>query len=264
MKSITIPILLLCPFLAFAQISFLQISNENELNLDKTERMIFPTSYQTLQFNKSNFDLLRGTTKSNPAIIELPMPDGSIQQFEIFESSILGPKAQAEFPDHTAFAGWGLDDPSAYIRMGWTSLGFHAMILTKGGALFIDPYHQQTQDYYISYTKKAYAENYFQEFEPYHCGVGELEVSEIDPDQLEQASEEKATGDQLRTFRIAVAGTEDYTTAIGNQTDAYSAIETSILRVSAVFEIEFAFQLEFSQWYKFGLYYQWGTLFCGR
>lgn len=42
-------------------------------------------------------------------VIELPMPDGAMARFQVWESSIQAPELEAKFPDIKTFAGQGID-----------------------------------------------------------------------------------------------------------------------------------------------------------
>jgi hypothetical protein len=245
MKNTSLILLLVCPFLTFAQQQFFSPISETDITAEKSDRLVFPSSYATLSLDKNQFDdFVKSSSKKGegPAqIIALPMPDGSFQQFEVYETPLLAPHVAEGLPEHRDFSGWGLEDPLAYLRMGWTSLGFHAMIIKQGETIFIDPYTSKTKDYYMSYTKEAYEDSYLQEFESFKCYYENPKGNTVDPNYLENAAQLKASGDQLRTYRIAVAATEDYYSAIGGtQADAFSAIQTTIARVAGIFEIDFA------------------------
>ena len=90
--------------------------------------------------------------RTSPAVIALPMPDGSVARFAIAETQVMAPELAAKFPEIRTWAGQGLDDPAATVRLDWTPQGFHAMILSAAaGRVFIDPYSRDDTLLYISY-----------------------------------------------------------------------------------------------------------------
>ena len=63
----------------------------------------------------------------------------------------------ARFPGIKTYAGQGIDDPTATIKIDFTELGFHAMVLSDiNGDIFIDPYRQLDTRNYIVYYKKDF------------------------------------------------------------------------------------------------------------
>ena len=71
--------------------------------------------------------------------IELPMPDGSLARFRVVESPILQDQLAAAFPEFRSYRVFGIDDPFASGRFSLSPRGFHGLILTSKGRLFIDP-----------------------------------------------------------------------------------------------------------------------------
>lgn len=89
--------------------------------------------------------------KLSPLVVSLPHPDGSVQRFAVYESSIMEPKLAAAHPDIKTYAGRGIDDPTASLRMDVTPLGLHASVRSTAGAWYIDPYYHLDQSVYASY-----------------------------------------------------------------------------------------------------------------
>ena len=88
-----------------------------------------------------------------PLLLALPYPDGTDKLFRVEESSILEPELAAKFPEIRTFVAQGIDDPTATARLSLTSLGFHAMVLSAAGTVFVDPYRRWDSRYVLSYFK---------------------------------------------------------------------------------------------------------------
>jgi hypothetical protein len=83
--------------------------------------------------------------------ISLPHPDGGFQRFTLIESPIMEDGLAAKHPEIRTYAGRGIDDPSANLRMDITPLGLHASVRSPHGAWYIDPHHQTDDSVYLSY-----------------------------------------------------------------------------------------------------------------
>ncbi len=217
--------------------------NESGLAVNESQRQIIPTQYRTLTLNSN---LLHQTLATSPleftlsvadnqTRISLPLPDGRYTQFAIFESPIMAPELAARYPDIKTFFGQGIDEPTLSVRLDWTLKGFHAMILAPGSTFFIDPYSTADTRTYISYDTadlKARA--------PFIEGNLPLETfGNLMP--MESAVQ---TGDELRTYRLAMAATGEYTAFHGGTVpDALSAIVTTINRVNGIYETEVAVRM---------------------
>lgn len=131
---------------------------------NQSNRVIVPQEYRTLLMNKSNLlQILDQSPRefSNEArnvkvTLKLPYPNGDLKTFYILNSPIMEDGLANRYPNIRTFIAYGLDEPSASGRFDFTPAGFHAIIFTNEGTIYIDPYSQNTTDYYISYYKKNY------------------------------------------------------------------------------------------------------------
>ncbi len=186
-----------------------------------------------------------------PALLALPYPDGTDQLFRIEESPILAPELAARFPDIRTFVAQGIDDPTATARLSLTPLGFHAMVLSASGTVFVDPYRRWDPGYVLSYFKSDARKAAGSAFQ---CGVRD----ELPGLASEHASDlpldpraitaEAAAGSQLRTYRLALAGTGEYTTAVCAPNPAavscgLAAMAVSMNRVNGIYEREVAIRM---------------------
>ncbi|MCC7325916.1 MAG: hypothetical protein IT521_03820, partial [Burkholderiales bacterium] len=178
-------------------------------------------------------------------VVSLPMPDGGVARFWIQETQVMAPELAAKFPDIRTWTGQGIDDPTATARLDWTPQGFHAMVLSPAtGRVFIDPYRRGDTSLYISYFRRDLVA-------PERSGIFELPPE--DPggqmsakiNKLIAISPQLTSGTQLRTYRLAVAATGEYTAFFGGTIPlAMGAITTAINRVTGIYEVEVAVRLQ--------------------
>ncbi|NCT73191.1 MAG: T9SS type A sorting domain-containing protein [Chitinophagaceae bacterium] len=177
--------------------------------------------------------------RSQAQVIELPMPDGNIARFRVWESAIMEPALASKFSEIKTFAGQGIDDPAATIRMDYNPYyGFHAQILSPNGRVYIDPYARGDIKNYMSYYQRDNKRS-----AGFQCGV---ESPVVEPPAGTGARIEAACrGTQLYVYRLAVACTGEYAQAVGASTagQLHAAITTTVNRVNGVYESELAIRL---------------------
>nr|MBC8151153.1 hypothetical protein [Bacteroidota bacterium] len=80
------------------------------------------------------------SVRNSSAVIELPMPDGTMELFSFVNSPVMAPELAAKYPEIQVFMGQGIDNPSSIVRFDLTPQGFHAMILSTESTVYIDPF----------------------------------------------------------------------------------------------------------------------------
>ena len=89
--------------------------------------------------------------RQSPLVMVLPDPAGGYQRFAVVDSPVMEAGLAARHPDIKTYAGRGLDDPSATLRMSVTPLGVQASVRSTSGAWYVEPYYQLDQSLYASY-----------------------------------------------------------------------------------------------------------------
>ena len=225
---------------------------EANLVIQHMNRRIIPMVYRTVSLDFEGFKTTLDTApmKFSAAAadkkirITLPMPDGTSEIFEIVKAPILHPDLAARFPEIQSFAGKGMDDPTAYVRLDFTLKGFHAMILSgRHSTVFIDPYAEGDTEHYISYFKKDFVK---QNTVPFQCGVEGNSVEEgIDDLDYTEAKTLLAGDCILRKYRLALACTGEYAQYHGGTIPSVlSAMNTTMTRVIGVYERDAAITME--------------------
>ena len=245
-------LLLSMPHLFFAQGTIWK-NVENEPNV-AGKRYFIPSKYRVIQLD---IEQLKGTMRRAPmeftsaarnsdVILELPMPNNQIQKFRVVESPIMEDGLAKQYPDIKTYSGISLDNARTTVRFDITPKGFHAMVLSPEGTFFVDPYSSGTTEYYISYDKKDHVSDKSFVCEVADNGLPTIEVPNKNklnnqnlPNPLDYSSSDIGNrfGDcALRTYRLALAATGEYTTFHGGTiAGALAAQVTSMNRVNGVY-----------------------------
>ncbi len=238
----------------FAQTKMWQIMSiePNSIGL----KQIIPENYKVLKLDVLSMKLLLSKTsleftsaaKSSNTILELPMPDGSFEEFVIIESPMMEAELAKQFPEIKTYSAYSLINPSTTAQIDFTPKGFHAMVLSANGTFFIDPYNSGTIEYYIAYDKKD-----FKAKKNFICGFDQIKQPSIDtpntpaPNNRVHAPSgiNVSIGDGvLRHYRLALAATGEYTAFQGGTVIlALAAQVTTMNRVNGVFLKDFAVKM---------------------
>ena len=212
----------------------------SEANIQTTgERVIKPVKFRTLNLNIPDLKSLLQSApleknvlpKNSNSVISLPMPDGTFLRFKFVDSPIMEDGLAVQFPEIKTYMGQGIDDPYSSVRFDITPLGFHAMIFSERGTVFIDPYAKGDNFNYISYFKTDFRTDKQMTCEVIDDGHMEKNHAPYSPDMLAEG--------QLRTYRTVIACTGEYAAYFGGtQAAALAAIVVSLNRVNGVYEKE--------------------------
>jgi hypothetical protein len=214
-------------------------------------RLIEPEKYLVYELNRGGLKQIFARAplefsedarrEPDAAVVELPTPDGRFERFRLLESPVLSPALAAEYPDWKTFQAYGLDDPTATARLGVTLNGFHATVFSARGTFQIDPFQRGDVDNYITYFKRdlTAAKREF------HCEVEERLHGNDDPTfSFLAPAAAFSHGSQIRTYRLAIAVTAEYTAVFGNQTAALAQVATTTNRMNGIYRRDFAVGLQ--------------------
>lgn len=234
-----------------AQNNFFHDVAEQQFENSNQTRGIVPEKYRTIQMDLVAMkSFLSSVPKINEAtadrnttpVIAIPMPDGSVAQFHIWERSIMEPGLEAKYPTIKTYVGQGITDKSAVLVADISEMGFHAMILSSiNGNVFLDPYDLKTQTNYISYYKKDFKKDLPFVEEP-------VVINESAADGTEQEPAGQCVGAFVRTYRLAVGCNTQYAQAATglstpSKAQTLAKIVTTVNRVNGVYETEVGIRL---------------------
>lgn len=243
-------ILLLLPILAFSQGKsfWKQTNNTSFQQEDLLERTSTPIAYDVYTLDINSLKQLLATAPDrdlnigSEIVVQFPNADGKMEDFEVYNASIMEPAFAANHPEIQSYVAVSKENTGTIIRFSTTIFGFHATIHAIGKTLYIDPLTNDLQTY-IMYEKG----NLYSTLENrIGCLVDDSTENRISADTA--FAPENANDGMLRTFRLALACTQEYANyhinAAGQAaaTDAVkratvlAAMNVTMTRVNAVFE----------------------------
>lgn len=244
----------------YSQSNFWQITSDERIaSLEKKERgstvleyHVFALDFEGIK-NVLNTAVTRESGQTSDLILTFPNPDGELEQFRIYEASVMHKELADRHPDIKSYVGLGLDDKTAMIRFSTTIFGFHGMTFSgKSGTSYIDPYTTDL-NYYIVYAKSnTITTNIFE------C----LVESNPEPQQEEvffsprNNTQALANNGIFRTYRLAMACTIEYAayhvnaaglnggTESQKKAAVLAAMNVTMTRVNGIYERDMALTMQ--------------------
>ncbi len=172
--------------------------------------------------------------------LTLPMPDGTSLEVAVEDSPIMEAPLAARFPEIRTFRARA---EGVSGRLDITPQGFHAMLSTADGTVFIDPRGDAADRHYLSYYRRDYAPA--DKRRPANfCRIHDLDRATTGRAARVIDAVATRTGEQLRTYRIAIAATGEYTAFHGGTVNgALGAIATTLNRVNQIYERDLAVRM---------------------
>jgi subtilisin-like proprotein convertase family protein len=244
----SIAMLLTC-FFSFSQNRYWTKSTFNEntesvslRNLDSKNYSVVNLNTQVLQNNLQGAPLRSTSHGKSNTIVNFPNEKGEMIPFRIVETQTLSEDIATLYPNIKTYLGFSTDGTSARLRFSITPLGLKALISVPDKEMyFIQPITKVPNGQYIVYNRSA--------------KIGAPEVFECltedryIPINIKDSFINRDANDQLlRTYRIAISATSEYTnfwddgddTNGTDQEDALAQVVSTLDRMNEVFEVDMA------------------------
>lgn len=185
-----------------------RITNNDKLvkEFEITNFQLF-TLDQTALRNQLSVASQRGTS-NQPSGLEVYFPDGkgTTSLYKVYEASVLHPDLALQFPEIKSYVAVNVNDKSSVIRFSFTLFGFHGMILSPSGTVFIDPYTKDLNNYVV-YRKKDAVTN-----RTFTCLTEDESEGNRNPVNFtpRNAYDIESNTGIFRTYRLAMACTIEY------------------------------------------------------
>ena len=205
-----------------------------------------PVAYQAYELDIEQLSSLLTQAPQRQAIssktgIMLALPDqkGVLREYIMVASRVMHPDLAARYPEIRTYSGYDPQFPARWVHLDISPKGFHAMVTCPGEEIvYIDPLHRQSgEGPYLVYAKSDYLPANDM---PFTCLT---EAKEESPSI--QAGRGVVVDETLRTYRLALACTGEYTTFHGGtKADALAAMVVTMNRINGLYEREFGVWLE--------------------
>lgn len=166
------------------------------------------------------------------AALNFPYSDGTMHQFTAKRNQTMHPAYNVKFPELITLDAYASDGSGAYGKWDITPAGLHAMIFVPGqSTLFIDPMFEGNNEYYIVYRKRDFITD----------KIIQCDVENLDEAKPAQTNKSMFGTCELRTYRLALSATAEYTIFHGGSVaQAAAAQVVTMNRVNGVYEKDIA------------------------
>lgn len=252
-------ILIFTAGLANAQNALWTKTTESRLDaLQKFERVSTPkqADFYTLNFDAMKMVLQTAPTRDfsgaiSSIIVSFPNANGDLEQFSMYESSVMAPELAVNNPEIQAYVGQGITNPSAKIYLTTTVFGLHGMVLSNKGTHYIDSFTTNLKGYIV------YSKGNLTTSRTFTCGTNE-ETSE----KIQFDSNTALVDDSIfRTYRLAMACTIEFATFHVNaainagiitsaateaqrKTVVLAAMNVTVNRVNGIYETDMSLRMQ--------------------
>ncbi|HYE55825.1 MAG TPA: zinc-dependent metalloprotease family protein [Chitinophagaceae bacterium] len=254
-KTLSLLVGVLCFIVTSAQErNFWTSADESRIGKDLFANRFKPAAYKLFRLDEASLSAALRTVPSErftPAagssfILSIPNENGQMERYRVVEAPVMHPDLAAKYPGINSYAGQGIDDPTSTIRFDVSPRGFHGMILSATRkTIYIDPVDRNEQ-YYVVFSRKDIG-NYQSTFQ---C------LTEATNKQAEQAvageALKNADDARLRTYRLALAASGEYSTYFLNGTETtdaqrkakvLAAMNTAMTRTNGIYERDFGIRM---------------------
>ena len=244
-KQIVFLLVLLLGFSGYAQQK--QLWSKVDKSISKSEAITETVNAKTFKTYFLDVEKLTAILQSSKKEIEFPDADGNVVSYIYSETELMHPELAAKFEGIKTYKGVSKNDPLQQVYFTKSALGLHAMIISPDRPTFyIDPLSKDRKKY------MAYKKSDVKPSDIFQC------FAEEENDVPEKTVTQKSTNDLiLRTFRLAIATTEEYSTfhvnaaglgAGSTRQDSINVVMSSIVvamaRVNPIYERDVALTMQ--------------------
>ena len=215
---------------------------KNDLRQSDDLRLgLVPNKYTIYSIDNSNLlKNLSNTTKASDRIdggliISLPSIDGSLEEFEIFENTVIHESVKQYYSIKT-FEGFSTERKDVHIRCDISSRGFQAMIYDDNNSYVIEPLYKGRSDEHIVYLKNEIT------LEGLKCGFhGEAK-------KIKKSESGIRMSTSLKTYKLALVATGEFGVQFGGspctQMNILNELAAGVNIINPIYKRDLAVQFQ--------------------
>lgn len=185
--------------------------------------------YYSLDRKAFNTALYKATSRSaaSEVLIQIPDGNGNLETFRVRKSHILSPALAQQHPEIETYSGVSTTHPDKSVSFTWSPAGLSVVLDQEMQYSFVQPtdtkgvnhkvYHRSTQ------------------VEPMAFSCGTTAAAQAVQRNTGASHNEFQSDNKLRTIRVAIAATSDYTKFFGGKEKAFAQIVSTIQRANQIY-----------------------------
>jgi Metallo-peptidase family M12B Reprolysin-like/Secretion system C-terminal sorting domain/Fibronectin type III domain/Bacterial pre-peptidase C-terminal domain len=212
-----------------------------------------PRTFALFQLNEQALKAQLAATPSEKSvsvtrssfIITVPNAKGDLEQYRVVDAPVMDPALAARYPDIHSYAGVGVDNPVNTIRFSFSPLGFSGMLLSPNRS---SVYINKINGNYYSVVSRSELSDQSDRFE---CltneAIGRVQTAAVGSEALRNANDGR-----LRTYRLALCASGEYSQAFLNGTETsdaerktkvLAALNAAMTRTNGIYERDFGVRM---------------------
>lgn len=196
-------------------------------------------NYQYYTLNKEAFDKALNfdgnLANKRTTLVQIPDEKGNMDTYQIEKTQILSDELTKKHPEIRTFVGRSVQNPAKMLRFTWSPFGLNAVMEENLELSFIEAIDDEGINYKIYHRSSSEAEHF-------ECKTIET-LEEAQKKELTKRASYQ-TDNKIRTFKIAIAATHQYTQYFGGKTRAFVRVVNTINRVNQVYGSQLSIQFQ--------------------
>ncbi len=221
------------------------LSNQTQSTFDKYSQLTYELDVVALKKQLKSVPK-RGVQNLRSSVsISFPNSRGELKKFIVYEAPVLSNDLSIRYPNIKTYVGYGVENNGNRVRFSVTPLGLNAMLSSiVDPMILIQPESTRSSLLYTVYERGV---NWSKKDEKFICSTKNEIINNANKPQTFKTADDQT----LRTLRIAISGSAEYTNTWDDgddsngtvQEDALAQVVSTLNRSNEIFETDMALTL---------------------